>query len=107
MGAHYFVNRLEHVTFRGLSRCQLPFTCYLEDAIFSRELPHVVGVFAPFGAEVLKWIVLFSHWKDGTASCERVYNTTHPEDTCACIMHTVPKPLGQTRACTCYWNVYD
>lgn len=38
MGAYYFVNLLERVTFRGLLRCQLPFTYYLKDSTFSKEL---------------------------------------------------------------------
>lgn len=46
MGAYYFVNPLERVTFRGLQRCQLTFTCYLKDATVSQVLSQVIGVFA-------------------------------------------------------------
>lgn len=75
MGAYYFVNPLERVTFRGLQRFQLTFTCYLEDAIVSQVLSQVIGVCAVRGQTGFKWIVLISYSKDGATSCEHVFCT--------------------------------
>lgn len=44
---------------QGFVRCQLPFTCYLEDATFSKELCHVIGVCAVRGKQVSNGLFCF------------------------------------------------
>lgn len=59
MGAYYFVNLLQRVTFRGLQRCQLTFTCYLEDATVYQVLSQVIGVCAVRGKQVSNGCFVF------------------------------------------------